>query len=88
MLKLAGMKLKTYDRMIFVFDYMKVFTIQTNQLSRQFVEAYIRSNQLEDSVRVIDKSPEDLTSEDLLCKRVKNALCCILFSATFKYKQH
>lgn len=48
----------------------QVFTIQTNQLSRQFVEAYIRSNQLEDSVQVIDKSPEDLTSEDLLCKRV------------------
>lgn len=66
--------------MIFVFDYMKVFTIQTNQLSRQFVEAYIRSNQLEDSVLVIDKSPEDLTSEDLLCKRVRTAfMMCFLF---------
>lgn len=48
----------------------KVYTIQTNPLSHKFLDAYIQSNKLEECVQVVNKSLEELTSEDFDGKKV------------------
>jgi len=48
-----------------------VYAIQTNPLSHKFVDAYIRSNKLEDRVQVLNKALEELTSEDFDGKKVR-----------------
>ena len=44
--------------------------MQTNPLSRRLVQSYVDANQLQSSVRVLEKSVEDLNENDFDSKKV------------------
>lgn len=49
---------------------LQVYTVQTNPLSRRLVQSYVDANQLQSSVRVLEKSVEDLNENDFDSKKV------------------